>query len=189
LDFEKLELEMKIILDNGKEIAPSNAQKNAIEYVLSYFKDSPKKMTLDELYEKVGSYLSILEFDGGLRRRELVYARQLFSIIANKSLGYSLKEIGDRLGGRDHSSIIHGIDRLRKLLAVEEQVRKDLDDVCSLVGVINPMVYQLPKKESALTIVPVLSHRKVEFKEPPKKVVIRAKADHTNRNYLEEYGV
>ena len=85
---------MKIILEDGREILPAGAQKEAINYVLNHYRDSPKKITLDGLYEIISGYLQVNDFANRIRQRHLVYPRQIFSMIANKSLGYSLKEIG-----------------------------------------------------------------------------------------------
>jgi len=180
---------MKITLDNGQEITPTATQKNAIEYVLNHYRDSPQKITLDSLYTSISEYLGIDNYDIRSRRRELVYPRQIFSIIAHKALGYSLKEIGDRIGRLDHTSVIHSIERIKMLLAVEEPVRKDLDNVCALVGVVNPMEYRLPKKPELLTLVPTAKQQREKIQVIPPEIFIRHKADHTNRNYLQEYGV
>lgn len=178
---------MKIITDEGLEIVPSRQQKEAICHVLNHHKNTAPKITLDALYEIVSNYLHVDNYDVRRRPRHLVYPRQIFSIIAHKALGYSLKETGARIGGLDHTSIIHAIESLKKLLASEEIVRKDLDSVCAIVGVVNPMIYQLPKRPEILTLLPTEKPKK-EY-HPPKEIFIRPKADHTNRNYLQEYGV
>jgi chromosomal replication initiator protein len=41
----------------------------------------------------------------------------------------SLPEIGSLLGGRDHTTIIHGVDRIKDRLEAEEQLRRDVMSV------------------------------------------------------------
>ena len=41
----------------------------------------------------------------------------------------SLPQIGQLLGGRDHTTVIHGVDKVTHLLADDETVRKQITDV------------------------------------------------------------
>jgi chromosomal replication initiator protein len=41
-------------------------------------------------------------------------------------LGLSLVEIGQRLGGRDHTTVLHGIEKIEQQLRQDEQLRGDI---------------------------------------------------------------
>lgn len=50
------------------------------------------------------------------RQAEPVRARHCFMYVARKVCGYSLKEIGDKLNNRDHSTVIHGVSKFLNYL-------------------------------------------------------------------------
>ena len=61
--------------------------------------------------------ISWLELKSQSRKRDVTMARQLFCYFAKDTLNYSLKAIGDIVGGRDHSTVIHSIKTVEDLLA------------------------------------------------------------------------
>jgi hypothetical protein len=62
------------------------------------------------------------------RKRELVVARQMFCYIAKFNMpNITLKEIGSFLGGRDHSTVIHGIRTAGDLIETNKQFRKEYE--------------------------------------------------------------
>jgi chromosomal replication initiator protein len=46
--------------------------------------------------------------------------------ILRTELGLSLEEIGRVVGGRDHSTVIHGVDKITKLSSSDVDTRDDL---------------------------------------------------------------
>ena len=63
--------------------------------------------------EKLGvSYDAVC---GNGRARSLVLARQMMMVVLKNVTGMSLCEIGSYVGGRDHATVMYGIDRIEKL--------------------------------------------------------------------------
>lgn len=69
------------------------------------------------------------------RSRDLVNLRKIYCLLAQKA-GYSLREIGHFLNGRDHSTIIHNIEKAKDHLETEQEfknlihwIQKDLIDL------------------------------------------------------------
>ena len=54
------------------------------------------------------------------RARELVIARNFCYLFTKKYTAYSLKEIGIRFAGRDHTTVIHGIRTTNDLMAIKD---------------------------------------------------------------------
>jgi chromosomal replication initiator protein len=46
--------------------------------------------------------------------------------LIHKELHLTLVEIGNVLGGRDHTTIIHGVDKMTKLVENKDQVSEDI---------------------------------------------------------------
>lgn len=79
-----------------------------ITYVCSFYKVKPTQLK------------------GPKRTAELVKARQVAMYLIHKELGTTLVEIGNLLGGRDHTTIIHGVDKIEKLVDNKAQVSEDI---------------------------------------------------------------
>jgi chromosomal replication initiator protein len=58
-----------------------------------------------------------------------VQPRQIAMYLIRQETDASLPEIGGLLGGRDHTTIIHGVERVKDRLENEEQLRRDVMSV------------------------------------------------------------
>jgi len=80
--------------------------------------------------EKLGvSYDAVC---GSGRARALVLARQMMMVVLKNATGLSLVEIGQYVGGRDHATVMYGIDRIEKLsksdLVMSAQIAEMIDE-------------------------------------------------------------
>jgi len=58
-----------------------------------------------------------------------VQPRQVAMYLIRQETDASLPEIGGLLGGRDHTTVIHGVERIKERLENEEQLRRDVMSV------------------------------------------------------------
>ena len=42
---------------------------------------------------------------------------------------YSLKQIGDAVGGKDHTTVISGIDKIKKLIETDSNMKVTIEDI------------------------------------------------------------
>ncbi len=63
---------------------------------------------------------------GSKRDKDIATPRQIIMYILRTELGVHLVEIGDFLGGRDHTTIMHGVDKISKELLINEKLREDV---------------------------------------------------------------
>ena len=77
--------------------------------------------------------LSVISFVSGLpedairsqnRSRGLVLCRHAYFYIAREKLGLKLAEIGEVFGS-DHTTVIHGICKVKDMLSIEDQITCD----------------------------------------------------------------
>lgn len=61
---------------------------------------------------------------GAKRRPDLVLARQVAMYVCRQKLGLSYPELGRAFGGRDHSTVIHAIKKIKKLLISDKDVQR-----------------------------------------------------------------
>jgi len=77
--------------------------------------ETPAQTILREVAEKHN--MSVKQIQSAARLKAYVEARQEASYRLNKELGFSLTQIGRMLGRRDHTTILHAINRYKKNLA------------------------------------------------------------------------
>ena len=100
---------------------------------------SRRTTNLDQVLEATATYhqLSLDDLISKRRTKEIVRARHIAIYLAREETDASLPQIGDALGGRDHSTILHGYQK------IAEEVEMD-DDLRSEVSAIRRQLYLSP---------------------------------------------
>lgn len=88
-----------------------------IENILRNTGDERQTLPAD-IVSIVGNYLSVSSEDilGSKRKPDLVLARQTAMYLCRELLGTSYPSLGRFFGGKDHSTVIHSIQKINKLL-------------------------------------------------------------------------
>lgn len=81
-----------------------------------------------EILSAVASHfnLKIADLTGSSRPKQIAEARQIVMYLLRTELKTSLEEIGNLLGGRDHTTVMHGVNKITKLLPESEDLRVDI---------------------------------------------------------------
>ncbi len=89
------------------------------------------KTTLDDVVMAVAEYYGVDPADlfGRARPREVSAARQVAMYIAHHEVDIPLQEIGERMDGRSHSTVLYSCDRVADLMKTESQVRRDVQAI------------------------------------------------------------
>lgn len=85
-------------------------------------------LTVVEVLEGVCRYYN-LEPDllkGKQRNKEIVWPRQVAMYVMREETNASLLQIGTELGGRDHTTIIHGWEKVHDAISNNERVRREI---------------------------------------------------------------
>lgn len=72
---------------------------------------------------------------GPKRDASLVKARQVTMYLLRKEVGLSLVEVGNALGGRDHTTVMHGVGKIEQQLSTKGQVSMDILGIKKSFGV------------------------------------------------------
>ena len=73
--------------------------------------------------------VSIEDLAAKTRQKKVVSARQIAMFLCRDMTGASLKDIGTIFGKRDHTTVIHACQTVKKLLLDDEYLQEDLDKV------------------------------------------------------------
>ncbi|MBI1217235.1 MAG: chromosomal replication initiator protein DnaA [Rhodobacteraceae bacterium] len=108
----------------GREITLDLAQ----DCLADILRVSDRKVTIEEIQRKVAEHYNVRLSDmiGPKRVRTIARPRQIAMYLAKQLTPRSLPEIGRRFGGRDHTTIMHGVRRIEELMAQDSQMAEDL---------------------------------------------------------------
>jgi chromosomal replication initiator protein len=89
---------------------------------------SPTPLTVAEVLEAVCRYYSVDPnmLRGKQRSREIVWPRQVAMYLMREETNASLLQIGTELGGRDHTTIMHGWEKVHAEIGNNERVRREI---------------------------------------------------------------
>jgi len=84
--------------------------------------EGEKKITIDLIQKKVSEYFDIKLSDMRAKKRSkaIAYPRQIAMYLTRQLTDYSLPEIGDQFGGRDHTTVIHACDKIAEDLKTKD---------------------------------------------------------------------
>jgi len=99
---------------------------------------NPRQKTLspDRIVETVARYygVPVAELRGKARDKQVVLPRQIAMYLMREETEAPLLRIGAALGGRDHSTILHGCEKIEREMAENDDFRRD-------VGALREMLY------------------------------------------------
>ncbi len=90
---------------------------------------SERKVSIDEIQRKVAEHYNIRLSDmvGPKRVRTFARPRQVAMYLCKQLTSRSLPEIGRRFGGRDHTTVMHGVRRIDELRQQDAQIDDDIE--------------------------------------------------------------
>ena len=88
-----------------------------------------RKVTMDEIIKKTCDYYKVRPADlmSPNRARNIVRPRQMAMYLCKKYTTRSLPEIGRKFGGRDHTTILHGVRKIEELMSTDSQFVEDAE--------------------------------------------------------------
>jgi chromosomal replication initiator protein len=108
----------------GREITLDLAQ----DCLADILRSSDRKLSIEEIQRKVAEHYNVRLSDliGPKRLRTIARPRQVAMYLAKQLTPRSLPEIGRRFGGRDHTTIMHGVRKIEELMTTDSQLADDL---------------------------------------------------------------
>jgi len=99
---------------------------------------NPRQKTLspEKIVETVARYYGVPaeQLRGKARDKQIVLPRQIAMYLMREETEAPLLRIGEALGGRDHSTVLHGCEKIEREMAENDDFRRD-------VGAVREMLY------------------------------------------------
>lgn len=103
--------DVKSIMKNHIKEKTSRTPEDIIELVSKYYNTNPQLMS------------------GKTRRQDIVYPRQICIYVLRDFLNVSYQAIGEKLGGRDHTTIMHSYEKVKEEKERNAQINKELEEI------------------------------------------------------------
>lgn len=92
----------------------------------------PKRIiSVDSVVKLVSDYYNLDERSiyEKTRRKEIVKARQVIMFVLREDFNESYPSIGTKLGGKDHTTVIHSYEKIKGELTHDARLMKELEDI------------------------------------------------------------
>lgn len=114
-------------IDLKKRSIDLNEVKNLIKHSIR-----PKKnVSVQDIVKLVSEYYNLDEklIYEKTRRKEIVKARQMIMFVLREDFSTSYPTIGQKLGGKDHTTVIHSYEKIKNDLKGDPNLMKELEDI------------------------------------------------------------
>jgi len=112
----------------GREI-DLNLAKEVLKKVLK--QNEHEEVTIDEIIKAVTGKLGvkILDVKSQKKNKNIVMARQIAMYLSRKMTTSSFPDIGEKIGGRDHSTVIYANNKIGKAVEGDVKLQKTISDI------------------------------------------------------------
>ncbi|MDO8575156.1 MAG: chromosomal replication initiator protein DnaA [bacterium] len=107
--------DIKNLIKDATRIKKNVSVKDIIKVVSQFY-----SIEEDSIYEKT-------------RRKEVVKPRQIIMYILREDFNISYPSIGDKLGGRDHTTVIHSCEKIKKDLKIDQSLVQEINQIRSMI--------------------------------------------------------
>lgn len=103
-----------------------------VRHILSDMIDTPSTQTcLETILQKVSDFFGVTtaEIMGKARTKRIVYARRITMFLASKLTDLSFADIGRKMGGKDHSTILYAVRAVTESQKTTPQLFDDIESL------------------------------------------------------------
>jgi chromosomal replication initiator protein len=109
----------------GREMSVDLAQ----EVLGELWGEEEKIITIEQIQRKVAETygLKLADLKAKNRTKAVAFPRQIAMYLARQLTHASLSEVGRAFGGKDHTTVLHAVDKIQVLLQEDPKLRKSID--------------------------------------------------------------
>jgi len=101
-----------------------------VKRILSHH-ETQSSISIEDIQKLVADHykVRVLDLKSSTRAKPIVVPRQIAMHLIKKFLDKSLVEIGKAFGGKDHTTVMNAIERVRNLQATDTEISKDIEEL------------------------------------------------------------
>jgi chromosomal replication initiator protein len=106
-----------------------------VKNLLKHSSKPKKNVSIKDIIKVIADFYNIEETSiyEKTRRKEVVRPRQLIMYILREDFSISFPSIGQKLGGRDHTTVIHSCDKIKNELKNNSTLLEELNQIRALI--------------------------------------------------------
>tara|TARA_B100000745_G_scaffold300609_2_gene255974 strand:- start:6161 stop:7516 length:1356 start_codon:yes stop_codon:yes gene_type:complete len=114
----------------GKELSAQEVQN-----VVKNTTKPNKNISVSEVVKKISRYYEVDEQNiyKKTRKKEVVRPRQVIMYILREDFAISYPSIGEKIGGRDHTTVIHSCEKIKNEIKTDISLDQEIDHVRTLI--------------------------------------------------------
>jgi chromosomal replication initiator protein len=91
--------------------------------------EEEKIITMEQIQRKVAEAygIKLSDLKAKNRTKAVAFPRQIAMYLARQLTHASLSEVGRAFGGKDHTTVLHAVDKIQVLLQEDPKLRKAID--------------------------------------------------------------
>jgi chromosomal replication initiator protein len=93
--------------------------------------EDDKQITMEQISKAVAQHFRIplADLKSKSRNQDITKARHIAMYLARVIANSKQQEIGEYFGGRDHTSVIHAVDSIKKKMKTDQSLSKDINSI------------------------------------------------------------
>jgi chromosomal replication initiator protein len=113
------------------ELLNRSLNASLVEDALAYLTPAQSKLSLETILDIAAMHfgVSVAELIGRGRSAKIALQRQIVMYVMREETGASLLEVGTALGGRDHTTIMYGCDKVAAEIHVDSDVSRQVNEL------------------------------------------------------------
>lgn len=117
------------------QVNGSSPDISEVRQSLRSFTRPQKNISVKNVVDKVAAFYGIDEESiyEKTRRREVVRPRQVIMYILREDFSISYPTIGAKLGGRDHTTVIHSCEKIKREVVVDNDLSREIQSIRTLL--------------------------------------------------------
>lgn len=111
----------------NKEITTSLAA----DALKSMVKSANKELSISKIQENVAKFynITVKDLKGRRRVKAIVTPRQIAMYLARELTETSFPKIGEEFGGKDHTTVLHAHEKIKKLIDDDPQIKHEINEL------------------------------------------------------------
>jgi chromosomal replication initiator protein len=92
-------------------------------------------VSVEEVVRRIAQYYEIPEKSiyEKTRKKEVVKPRQIIMYMLREEFSVSYPSIGEKLGGRDHTTVIHSCEKIKEEVKMNNALEQEIDHIRTLI--------------------------------------------------------
>src|SRR5665213_200486 len=108
---------------------------NDVRSLIKHSVKPSRGISTEEVVRRIAQYYDVAEKSiyEKTRKKEVVKPRQIIMYVLREEFNASYPSIGEKLGGRDHTTVIHSCEKIKEEIKTNTSLEQELDHIRTLI--------------------------------------------------------